>query len=64
MIYILQLNLVQCTLRLYFIKLIYIILFRISYNMSYTTPPSPRWNDTDVNYPNIALAPDNISCST
>ena len=32
--------------------------------MSYTTPPSPRWNDSDVNYPNVALAPDSISCST
>jgi hypothetical protein len=32
--------------------------------MSYTTPPSPRWNDSDINYPNVALAPDSISCST
>lgn len=30
--------------------------------MSYTTPPSPRWNDTSINYPNVCGAPDHESC--
>lgn len=30
--------------------------------MSLTTPPSPRWNDSDIDYPNISQATDAITC--
>ena len=30
--------------------------------MTTTIPPSPRWNDSDINYPNVAQATDGITC--
>ena len=30
--------------------------------MAFTTPPSPRWNDSDIDYPNISQATDAVTC--